>query len=520
MTHRPWPATRMSTSRAARGMKATGLEAGGLRSLLLTIGEALAPAAAYLVGGAVRDLRRGLAPNDLDLVVAGDASDQTAAIGRGLDGHVFALDEARGQYRIALTDGRPVRYIDVAPLVGDIEADLRERDFTIDAMAAPLIPGAGLGPLIDPLGGARDLEARIVRMTDAARFAADPLRLLRAVRLASELDFEIEAATAAAIEREAGQLEGIAAERQRDELCRMLATPRAATAMRTVDRLGLLARLIPELTAAHGVEQPIVHFWDVFDHSIETVAALDALIGADEPQEDAVRALRRAFRDGLAGFEIDAYIGEPIGGQRRGVLLKLAGLLHDVAKPETKMVAADGRVHFYGHPERGAETAARICRRLRLGRKETSFVALLVEEHLRPTQLSNGDLPSRRALYRFFRDLGEAAPACLILSLADGAAAAGPRLRLDRWQGHVAYVAYVLTRSRVEGGVATPARRLLTGDELMGALDLEPGPRIGRLLAAIEEAAGGGEIGTQDEALELATALAAAWRVDAATGAA
>ena len=228
MTHRPWPATRMSTSRAARGMKATGLKAGGLRSLLLTIGEALAPAAAYLVGGAVRDLRRGLAPNDLDLVVAGDASDQTAAIGRGLDGHVFALDEARGQYRIALTDGRPVRYIDVAPLVGDIEADLRERDFTIDAMAAPLIPGAGLGPLIDPLGGARDLEARIVRMTDAARFAADPLRLLRAVRLASELDFEIEAATAAAIEREAGQLEGIAAERQRDELCRMLATPRAA----------------------------------------------------------------------------------------------------------------------------------------------------------------------------------------------------------------------------------------------------------------------------------------------------
>jgi poly(A) polymerase len=185
-------------------------------------------------------------------------------------------------------------------------------------------------------------------------------------------------------------------------------------------------------------------------------------------------------------------------------LLRFAALLHDVAKPETRTQEPSGRVRFLGHPERGAETAARICRRLRFGNRETQFVSLLVEEHLRPTQLSQGDLPSKRALYRYFRDLGEAAPACLFLSLADAAAARGPRLEPDRWAGHVAYVAWVLEQGS-EPAVGTPkVQRLVDGSTLIAALDIEPGPQVGRLLDAIDEARAAGEVSTPEGAIDLA----------------
>jgi poly(A) polymerase len=184
----------------------------------------------------------------------------------------------------------------------------------------------------------------------------------------------------------------------------------------------------------------------------------------------------------------------------------LAGLLHDVAKPETKSVEADGRVRFLGHPEVGARKSEVICRRLRFGNRETRFVSQLVDDHLRPTQLSpqHGTPPSRHALYRFFRDLDDAAPACLFLYLADGAGAAGPRLTLERWQRMVAFVAFVLAEHDKLKQQVPPAKRLVRGNDLMEALGIDPGPRLGQLLHAVEEAAGSGEIETREQAIEFA----------------
>jgi very-short-patch-repair endonuclease len=189
------------------------------------------------------------------------------------------------------------------------------------------------------------------------------------------------------------------------------------------------------------------------------------------------------------------------------VLLKLAGLLHDVAKPETKALDPTGRTRFLGHPELGAGKATRICERLRFGNKETRFVSLLVEEHLRPTQLANSGPPSARALYRFFRDLGDAAPALLTLTLADGAAAAGPRLTRERWQRHVAFMAYVLEHGQSRLDAASKQPRLITGNDLIEALGMAPGPELGRVLAAVQEAIGAGEVGTREEAIEYARGM-------------
>ena len=482
-----------------------------LRRLLAAVREA-APDA-YLVGGGVRDVLLGRRPVDLDFVLAGDVGAAAEAIAETLAGSAFPLDAERGQLRVVLPEPAAVREIDLSRLEDGIEADLARRDFTLNALAAPIEADGSLGEVIDTTGGVADLRARRVRLVGERALADDPLRLLRAVRLAVELDFELEEGTAHAVRASAANVHAAAPERQRDELARIFATPRAAAGLRLLDALALLAELLPEVAAGRGVEQPHVHHWDVFDHSIETVAALDALLTEVGPQLAAPLPapswLRQAFRDGLAWFALRPYMDEAVGGSSRRVLLKLAALLHDVAKPETKSVEPDGRVRFLGHADVGAAKAERICERLRFGGRETRFVARLVEEHLRPTQLSQEGPPSQRAVYRFFRDLGGAAPACLILSLADGVAAAGPRLTTERWQGHVAYVSYVLRQAEAQAAAVARTLRLLSGHDLMEALDLAPGPLIGRLLAAVEEAAGAGEIATPEEALAYAARLLA-----------
>jgi poly(A) polymerase len=478
---------------------------------LLALVHANAEGKVYLVGGAMRDLLSNRMPRDLDIAVDGDASRLARRVATALAGHVFELDEQRAQLRVVL-DAGPISEIDFAPLKGLLETDLRSRDFTIDAIAAPMESDGSLGDLIDPTDGLADLKAKRLGMTSEAVFRDDPLRLLRAVRLYAELGFELDEATAEAIQRHASLLNQAAPERQRDEFARILATARSAPAVRLLDSLGLLEQLLPELMPARGVDQPPSHhYYDVFDHSIEALANLDAILSRDEPLDAWHHDLRGAFRAGMKGYPLDEYLDERAGGQSRRVLLKLAGLLHDVAKPETKTIEADGRVRFLGHPELGARKAEVICRRLRFGNRETGFVSQLVDDHLRPTQLSpqHGTPPSRHALYRFFRDLEDTAPACLFLYLADGAAAAGPRLRLERWQGMVAFVAYVLAENARLQLDVPPAKRLVTGNDLIEALALEPGPLLGRLLKAVEDAIGGGEVETREHAIEYARKLLA-----------
>jgi poly(A) polymerase len=473
-----------------------------LRSLFAAV-FAAAPDA-YAVGGTPRDLLLNRPPVDLDLVTSAKPRTVAERLAESLGGSPFALDEERGHYRLALTDG-PLREVDVSQ-VTDLQADLFRRDYTINAMAAPLREDGSLGDLIDLSGGVADLEAGTLRMVTRAALRDDPIRLLRAVRLSVELDLEIEEETEEAIREFAFFLPRTAGERQREELVRILETRHAAASIRLLDSLTLLDELMPELTAGRGVGQPFEHhYWDVFDHSIEALAALDLMLA---PADDPDRWLAPVFRDVLAGFDLDTYLDDRVGGHSRRVLLKLAGLLHDVSKPETKTEQPDGRVRFLGHPEQGAEKSQSICERLRFGTKEARFVALLVEEHLRPTQLSQGDtLPSKRALYRFFRDLDDAAPACLFLSLADAAAARGPRLEKDRWAGHVAYVRWVLESGLHPDQDAPKPERLVDGTALMAALNLEPGPDVGRLLAAIDEAQAVGELSTPEEAIALARSL-------------
>lgn len=464
---------------------------------------------AYLTGGFLRDRLLDRSVRDVDLAAEGDP----LAIGRDLAGVLEAtavpLDSERGIARLVLPEDAPFRYIDVTPLRGDIHSDLARRDFTIDALAVPLEALDGDSELIDPFGSEADLSRRVVRAVGEDVFRDDGLRLLRGVRLCAELDFSLEEGTADRMRRDASCLASAAAERQRDELARIFATPRAGEGLRMLDDLGLLERIFPEVTGGRGVTQPKEHHWDVFDHALETVAALDWLLEASPPAQRRPAALWQELWGQLGwvpGLR-EHFAEEVVEGRTRAVLLKLAGLLHDISKPETRAPDKTGRIRFFGHAKLGAEKAERVMRRLRFSGREAKLVALMVREHLRPMQLANEGPPTRRALYRYFRDTGDAAVDVLLLTLADHYAARGPRLRLVGWRNHVSYVNYILSRRHLDESLAAPSR-LVSGSDIMEALGVEPGPAVGRILSAIEEAQGAGEIGTRSEALALAKRLA------------
>lgn len=480
----------------------------------------LAADTTYVVGGFVRDAILGGEPHDLDIAVADDSVQVANRLAHRLGGTVVRLGEAWGITRVVLTQGWDGWTIDVGTLRGDLLQDLTERDFTIDALAVPITTLTANPLLIDPFDGLSDLRNRLIRAVRPENFDADPLRLLRAARLAVELVFSIEPATTQAIQARARRASEPSPERCRDELIRIMQTDRAAPGLRLLDTLGLLDVLIPELIPAKGCEQPTKHYWGVFDHSIETVAALDMLFARDQPTMPQLADFRRVFWEELGWLPDlrERYKAELADGVSRLAFLKLAALLHDVAKPQTKAYDARGRLRFIGHAELGARQAQTILQRFRFSGRAIRFVATLVEEHLRPGQLSHrGAPPTRRALYRFFRDLGDAALDVLILALADLASARGPRLHPVAWRNRVRYISYVLRRRYEEESIVKPPR-LVTGHDLMATFGLTPGPLIGRLLAAIEEAQGAGEVETHEEALALAQRLLARERGEAVTG--
>ncbi|TAK62788.1 MAG: HD domain-containing protein, partial [Dehalococcoidia bacterium] len=479
---------------------------------------------AYVVGGTVRDVLLGRATRDIDVAIAGDARGWAREAASELGAHFVTLNDEHDVARLVLPQSDGL-YVDVARLAGTVEQDARRRDFTIDALAVPLVSvprglkagataeGEGgwkaraTGDIIDVCGGVADLDAQLVRMNGADVLDADPLRCLRGVRLAAELGFDIEASTLAAIRERAGSLDRAAAERRRDELARILEQQEAYRGVRLLDEAGLLDELLPELAEGRGVEQPEqFHVYDVFEHNLRAVEALDEML-RPEPRGFLGAELWRTFA--WCAEELRAYLDEPLTeGRPRVALVKLAALLHDVAKPRTRSVEGDGRTRFFGHADEGARMATAAMVRLRFSTRETEFVRVLVAEHLRPVQLAQaGEAPTRRALYRFYRDLDDAAPAVLLLALADAAAARGPSMTREGWSRQAAYMNGLLVRSKEEEGIIQPPR-LVSGHDIMSVLGLPEGPAIGRLLEALREAQAAGEVHDTEEALAFVRALA------------
>ncbi|MFQ5472175.1 MAG: HD domain-containing protein [Dehalococcoidia bacterium] len=459
---------------------------------------------AYVTGGFVRDAISGVPPWDVDLSIEGDPISLGPKLADDLGGTFFILDEERCHVRILVPDHD--LHVDLLPLRGTIENDLRLRDYTVDAMAVALEEvSGGEVSVIDPLGGLADLSRGIVRCVSERALKDDPLRTLRGARIATERGFTVEPETEAIIRRNAGSLAAVAAERQREELVRILKTDDAGGGFRLLDSLRILPALFPEAEVMRGVQQPKEHHWDVLGHAFVCVEMLDSLLAASEPAAPDGKKLWATLRSELAWWDgRSSYLSEEIvRGAPRSAIVKLCGFLHDIGKPETKSIDENGRMRFFGHSDAGAALAAAALRRLRFSAGEIDFVRKMIEAHLRPVQMAQQGPPTDRAVFRYFRATGDAGIATLFLSLADHLATVGPRRSWEGWRQHVALVGYILRKRVLDESVVSPPK-LVRGTDLIDALGIEPGPVVGGLLAKIEEAQAAGDVTTRKQAIALA----------------
>jgi len=471
---------------------------------------ALAGERAWLVGGAIRDRALGRATLDLDVVVDGDPAAAARAVSRAAGrAACFALSEEFGAWRVVPRDSS--WQLDVQPLRGgSLEADLALRDFTVNAVAEPLEGG----PPIDPLGGLADLSARRLRMAGPGAFADDPLRVLRLVRLAVELDLQPEAETLRAGRVHAEALKSVSGERVFIELRRIIAAPRAPRGLQSMSEMGATAVVLPELEALRGVEQNRFHHRDVYGHTLEVferTIALTAAGGGDAGESTAL--IDRGEQDTLVGghrAEVDALLGEPLADRlTRGDALRWGALLHDAAKPLTRELRPDGRVTFIGHDVRGAELARAILGRLRASERLRAHVAALVRNHLRLGFLVHEPQPlSRRTVFGYLHACSPVEVDVTLLSAADRLATRGDRAR-ESIEAHLRVAGGLLgdaLRWRAEG----PPQPLIRGHELADELGIPPGPLVGELLGELAAAQYAGELQTREQSLAYGRSLVAA----------
>ncbi|MGI2335924.1 MAG: HD domain-containing protein [Dehalogenimonas sp.] len=457
---------------------------------------------AAVVGGFLRDTLLGRPSPDLDLAVFGDTGLLARHLAKSFNGTAFTLSHDTGMFRVSLPPGSAFEQIDLGTAAGTLEADLKRRDFTADALGAWLSDFdavSGKLSLVDATGSIADIEQRCLRAVTPEVFRQDPARLLRGVRLAAELGFTIDPDTADLIRAGAAWLSTVAGERTREELLRLLSLPGAGANVEHLDQLGLLNVIFPEMEASRGIEQPKEHAWDVFNHQLQTIYALDWIMrqGHWPHAEPSVRDLIPIPP------EVTEYFNGRTGhGAGRLALTRLAALLHDISKPETKILTDSGRIRFFGHAQKGAEVVKTILERLRFSNRETILVTAMVRAHLRPVQMGpERVLPTPRAVFRYLRDTGEGALGTLYLSLADHLAARGPALELDNFREHVTIVSYILAELERQS-VKSRQTPLITGHELQQRFGLKPGPKIGAIMAATREAQATGELHTPEEAAE------------------
>lgn len=455
--------------------------------------------ACYVVGGAVRDalLGRARAHLNIDLAVPSGALEISRQLARQLGAAYVPLDEAAGSARIVVAVGEDRFELDVSDFRGaTIDADLAKRDFTINAMAVPLdawVAGDWQRRLIDPLGGQADLERRRLRACFPGTFEEDVVRILRAFRFAVELGCELDAQVRPLIQQAAPRLRAIAGERIREELFAIFETDRAHWALQQLEELGVVDILFPELSPGRGIDQGGYHHLDVFNHELETVAQADRML-RDFAEFSA------ELREPMARYCAET----PVEHHSRAALIKLAGLYHDVGKPGTRRVEADGDIWFIGHEHFGASLVEAVTERLHLSNRESDMVAKMVLYHLRPGHLSREPQLTPRAIYRFFRDLGDDGPACLLVWWADRMATRGPMSRLDQIDQQRARLEELLHAYFFQAEAVVRPPRLIDGRELMDALGLSPGPRVGELLRIIQEAQAEGRVTSKDSALAVA----------------
>jgi poly(A) polymerase len=479
----------------------------------------------YIVGGILRDYFLKRPCDDLDIILPCITKPKLKAVSRILNATYFMLDEKNLTYRF-ITKKDKVQ-IDISIFLGrNLKQDLLRRDFTINALAYPLSgidrekikirkskpdgrPSISLVSLdrkkiIDESSSLAHIANKKIQITSEKSFASDPLRMIRAFRFAAQFAFDIDKKTLSVIEKNAKKINSVSGERLQEEILKLLSSCNCVKWLKVMDKSGLLTALVSQFESARKCAEIYYGKGGVLKHTFDVVDRVEFLFSN-------LKKIFPKFYRHLAVWK------ESLS------LLKLAALLHDIAKPKTAKIIG-GRLRFFYHEYRGAEMSAEILNNWRFSKNNVRFVSSIIKEHLRIGNLASNPLITDRAIYRFFRDTDPFSIPLLLLCWADYASyiskpeilkilassrekpfaiASGglERAGVKKTLRHLQVINLMFKTYFYHKPKVAPAK-LIDGNDVMKILKIKPSPKVGEVLEKVRIAQVEGKIKTRQSALK------------------
>lgn len=438
----------------------------------------------YLVGGYVRDALLNRECFDRDYVVVGQSAEDFAKkVADAFKAHFVMLDKEHDIARVVMPDKKNT--LDFAACVGkDINTDLANRDYTINAVASPVERDNYV--MIDPFHGQKDISDGIIRAISEENLVNDPLRLLRAFRHAAQFGFAIEKETLELIKKHHKLINNVAFERINAELIKLFEADNTAENLVLMKETEILFEIFPDLTPQKDIPPNLHHHLCLIDHSIEVVKQLE--IELKKFPEWAKSHISREFATNIRIIS----------------LLKIASLLHDTGKPATWTIDETGRHRFIKHDEVGAEQVVELLKRIKFSKNAINYITTLIRNHLYPSQLIREglDVISDKAIMRFFRKINDKTPDLLLLALCDRLSARGPEITEETVEKNIKGTYTLLEKYETAEQEVKTVPKLVSGRDVMELLGIPRSPKVGEVLFALKEAQISGDINTRDEALE------------------
>ena len=452
----------------------------------------------YIVGGFIRDSVLNRNTSDIDIAVKGDTVRTARKFSKICGGNFVLLDNKEMIYRVIVKTGKASFSVDFSAMRGNkIEDDLLLRDFTINSMAIKLDnENISFKPkkIIDPCGGLLDIRKKTLRTTSGSIFRNDPLRLMRAFRMAATLNFKIEKSTCGLIKKNVSLISSnTSRERISTELFKILEVESSSQWFSVMHDIGLLRKIMPKTALMEISKENYYHEGGLWEHSIKTLDSIEKL----------ANNLKIYFPAAVSRL-ID-HLNEMVSARaNRLMLLKLSAILHDIGKPVTARKTG-GKISFHGHEAAGAKISVKILEELRLSNKEIRIIEKEIKHHMRPANLSSSNMLTNKAIYRYFRDLSEEGIEVLLLSLADRysygcvhtfISEKKSTLEKQKIFTEMLFASYFFNKNRI-----IPVN-ILNGDDIMSIFNIREGPEIGIMLEKLKEAQSVGKVNSKKEAVE------------------
>lgn len=452
----------------------------------------------WLVGGFIRDLLLGKKQClDIDIAVSFNPFKAAREYARFSNSGIVILDEERHIVRVVRTLENGESYtFDLSEFrAKNIKGDLKARDFTFNAISAPLFNNSidllenDQIELYDPLNGIEALKNKTIEACSPNLFLDDPLRIMRAFRFAALYDSALSENLLDLIKAFKNLLTKVSGERIRDELFKIFSVSQSHKWVRQLDNSGIIEVILPELNVCHGVTQNEWHHLDVFEHSLLSLEKLETLLTLQPPYP--------------WWSDFINYIAETISGSRNYLqLLKFGCLMHDIGKVPCKTIdQTTGKISFHRHEVEGARMIKDTCERLRLSSREMIFLQNLIKNHMRPGVMIQQGISEKR-LFRYYAECGRDGLGICLMCLADRFSALGDNISEEDLAFFSAGIYQIMNEFYLQKQMLK-IKPLLNGKEIMQLLDLKPGPIIKHLLEVLEEAQFASEITTKEEAIEL-----------------